>query len=162
MAANFSFVIEGELAGMACPGRFADLREDLLYLRRQGVRSIVSLTEYPLDQRAVESLGFEYLHLPIPDYHAPTLAQVWTFLKFMERQRGAGAVMVHCAAGQGRTGTILACALVHRGVSAEEAIRMVRRLRPPSIDTESQEAFVYTFSRSLQNGDGHHTAASVR
>jgi atypical dual specificity phosphatase len=153
MAANFSYVIEGELAGMACPGRFADLQEDLLYLRQQRVRSIVSLTEYPLDLRTVESLGFEYLHLPIPDYHAPTAAQVWTFLNFLERQRGAGAVVVHCAAGQGRTGTILACALVYRGLSAEEAIRTVRRLRPPSIDTESQEAFVYAFGRSLHNGD---------
>ncbi len=158
MAANFSYVIEGELAGMACPGRFADLREDLLYLRQQGVRSIISLTEYPLDQRTVESFGFEYLHLPILDYHAPTVNQVWTFLSFMERQRGAGAVVVHCAAGQGRTGTMLACALVHRGLSAEEAIRTVRRLRPPSIDTEVQEAFVYTFGRSLHNGDGRPAA----
>ncbi len=53
MAANFSFVIEGELAGMAFPGRFADLYEDLTFLRRQGVAAIVSLTEYPVDQRAV-------------------------------------------------------------------------------------------------------------
>ena len=155
MAANFSFVIEGELAGMACPGRFADLWEDLTYLRQQGVGSIVSLTEYPLDQRALDSFGFQYLHLPIPDYHPPTGDQVWTFLRFWERQRGDGAVVVHCAAGQGRTGTMLACALVHRGESAEEAIRLVRRLRPPSIDTDAQEGFVYTFSRSLNNRDGH-------
>lgn len=155
MAANFSFVIDGELAGMACPGRFADLRDDLIYLRQQGVGSIVSLTEYPLDLRPLESFGFTYLHLPIPDYHPPTVDQVWTFLRFWERQCGGGAVVVHCAAGQGRTGTILACALVHRGESAEEAIRTVRRLRPPSIDTDAQEAFVYTFSRSLNNCDGH-------
>ncbi|MGH7754059.1 MAG: hypothetical protein ACREN5_14730 [Gemmatimonadales bacterium] len=55
MAANFGFVIDGELAGMACPGRFADLREDLTYLRCEGVGAIVSLTEYPLDQRTVEA-----------------------------------------------------------------------------------------------------------
>ncbi len=155
MAANFSFVIEGELAGMAFPGRFADLHEDLTFLRRQGVGAIVSLTEYPLDQRSVEHAGFQYLHLPIPDYHPPTLGQVWTFLRFLERQRGNGAVVVHCAAGQGRTGTMLACALVHRGQSAEEAIRAVRRLRPPSIDTDAQEAFVHAFVRALRNGDGH-------
>jgi|SRR3990172_11286299 len=157
MAANFSFVIEGVLAGMACPGRFADLRDDLTYLHQQGVGSIVSLTEYPLDPRAVESFGFQYLHLPIPDYHAPTVDQVHTFLRFMERHRARGAVVVHCAAGQGRTGTLLACALVQRGHSAEEAIRTVRRLRPPSIDTDAQEVFVYTFSHSLQDGEGRST-----
>jgi atypical dual specificity phosphatase len=155
MAANFGFLIDGELAGMACPGRFADLREDLTYLRRQGVGAIVSLTEYPLDVRAIEAYGFQYLHLPIPDYHPPTVEQVLDFLRFMERQRGAGATVVHCAAGQGRTGTVLACALVDRGMSAEEAIRTVRRLRPPSIDTDSQEAFVYTFMRAHRNGNGH-------
>lgn len=153
MAANFSFVIAGELAGMACPGRFADLRDDLTFLRHQGVGAIVSLTEYPLDRRSVEAYGFEYLHLPVPDYHAPTLDQVWRFLRFAEGQRGNGAVVVHCMAGQGRTGTMLACALVHRGLSADEAIRTVRRLRPPSIDTPSQEAFVYAFMRAWQNGN---------
>lgn len=152
MAANFSFVIDGELAGMACPGRFADLGEDLAFLRRQGVRAIVSLTEYPLDQRTVEAFGFQYLHLPILDYHAPTLSQARTFLGFFARQRADGAVVVHCAAGQGRTGTILACALVQRGMTAEEAIRTVRRIRPPSIDTDAQEAFVHAFMRAHRNG----------
>lgn len=154
MAANFGFVIDGELAGMACPGRFADLREDLTYLRCEGVGAIVSLTEYPLDQRTVEAYGFQYLHLPVPDYHPPTVEQVWDFLRFAELQRENGAVMVHCAAGQGRTGTVLACALVHRGMSAEEAIRTVRRLRPPSIDTDAQETFVHTFMRTHRPADG--------
>ncbi|MGH7754058.1 MAG: protein-tyrosine phosphatase family protein [Gemmatimonadales bacterium] len=82
------------------------------------------------------------------------MEQVWDFLRFAERQRENGAVMVHCAAGQGRTGTVLACALVHRGLSAEEAIRTVRRLRPPSIDTDAQEAFVHTFMRTHRTPDG--------
>ncbi len=155
MAVNFSFVIDGELAGMAFPGRFAHLHEDLTFLRRQGVGAIVSLTEYPLDQRAVERAGFQYLHLPVPDYHPPTLDQAWTFLRFLERQRGNGAVVVHCAAGQGRTGTLLACALVDRGLSADEAIRTLRRLRPPSIDTPSQENFVHAFMHARRNGNGH-------
>jgi len=34
MAANFGFVIAGELAGMACPGRFADLREVIRHYDR--------------------------------------------------------------------------------------------------------------------------------
>ncbi len=138
---------------MACPGRFAGLQDDLTFLRRQGVGSIVSLTEYPLDHSAVERCGFQYLHLPVPDYHPPTLDQMQIFLDFFDRARRQGGVVVHCGAGQGRTGTVLACALVARGVSAEEAIRTVRRLRPPSIDTDAQEQFVYTFMTANQNGN---------
>ena len=160
MVANFSFVIEGELAGMAYPGRFGDLRHDLTFLQGQGVGAIVSLTEYPLDARAVAAYGFEYLHLPVPDYHPPTLDQMWTFLRFFERQRREGAVAVHCAAGQGRTGVDLACALVQQGLSAEDAIRLVRRLRPPSIDTDVQERFVHTFLHAVRNGAGSFPAAA--
>ena len=53
---------------------------------------------------------------------------------------------------QGRTGVMLACVLVHRGHSAEEAIRAVRRLRPPSIDTPTQERFVHLFMEASRNG----------
>jgi atypical dual specificity phosphatase len=160
MVANFSFVIEGELAGMAYPGRFGDLRADLTFLQNQGVAAIVSLTEYPLDQRAVEAYGFEYLHLPVMDYHPPTVEQVQTFLRFYDHHRREGAVAVHCAAGQGRTGVMLACVLVHKGHPSDEAIRTIRRLRPPSIDTPSQERFVHTFMEAHRNGSNGDPAAA--
>ena len=162
MVANFSFVIEGELAGMAYPGRFGDVRSDLTFLQGQGVGAIVSLTEYPLDERTVAAYGFEYLHLPVPDYHPPTMEQMWTCLRFFEEQRTEGAVAVHCAAGQGRTGVVLACTLVHRGHSAAEAIRRIRRLRPPSIDTDGQERFVYTFMEAYRSNGSRGPGGSSR
>ena len=62
------------------------------------------------------------------------------------------AVAVHCGAGLGRTGTLVACYLVAGGLSAEEAIAKVRRLRPGSIETLEQEAAVRTFEESLTRG----------
>jgi hypothetical protein len=46
---------------------------------------------------------------------------------------------------------MLACALVHRGMSAEEAIRIVRTKRPPSIDTFVQEQVIFDFA-ALRRG----------
>jgi protein-tyrosine phosphatase len=57
---------------------------------------------------------------------------------------------------------MLACALVHQGMSAEEAIRLVRAMRPPSIDTLVQEQIIFDFAAqrirectSYLQGDRH-------
>jgi atypical dual specificity phosphatase len=60
------------------------------------------------------------------------------------------AVSVHCACGRGRTGTMLACYFVkHNGLSADNAIRAIRRLRPGSIDTEKQINAVQQYAQLL-------------
>lgn len=146
MSDNFSFVIEGKLAGMARPGRSRPLEDDIQFLKAQGIGAIVSVTERPLDEGLIRSLGLRYLHLRVADYCAPTIQQIEEFLAFVENADADGAVVVHCYAGQGRTGSILACALVHHGMSAEDAIRTVRTKRPPSIDTFVQEQVVYDFA----------------
>jgi protein-tyrosine phosphatase len=56
--------------------------------------------------------------------------------------RGGRSIVVCCLAGYGRTGTAVACALVHAGVAAEHAIELVRATRPGTIETEEQEAYV--------------------
>ena len=146
MTENFSFVIEGRLAGMARPGRSKPLQEDLIFLIAQGIGAIVSITERPLDEDVVRSFGLRYLHLPVQDYCAPTIQQIEEFLAFLDAVEGDRAVVVHCFAGQGRTGTLLACALVSLGMSAEEAIRFVRAKRRPSIDTLIQEQAIFDFA----------------
>ena len=57
-------------------------------------------------------------------------------------------VAVHCLAGRGRTGTVLAAYFVHRGLSAREAIQKVRDLRPGSIEVPEQEDAIRAFERS--------------
>ena len=151
MPDNFSFVIEGKLAGMARPGRSRPLEDDVEFLKAMGIGAIVSVTERPLDEQILEGLGLRYLHLPVPDFCAPTIHQIEEFLAFLEAASLDGAVVVHCYAGQGRTGTLLACALVHQGMSAEEAIRIVRTKRPPSIDTFAQEQAIFDFA-ALRRG----------
>jgi len=62
----------------------------------------------------------------------------------LEKKMG---VAVHCTAGLGRTGVVLACHLVTRGMSADNAIARIRRLRPGSIETDEQAIAVDEFAR---------------
>ncbi len=145
---NFNFVIKGVLAGSARPGAGDD---DLAAFKARGVAGLVSLTVTTLDCDAVARAGFEYLHLPVPDFGAPGVEAVRSFVEFVRRVsgRGGGAVVVHCGSGYGRTGTMLACFLVSEGRSAHDAIAEVRRLRPGSVETSEQEAAVRTWEKCI-------------
>jgi len=154
MLENFSFVMDGVLAGSARPGAYGDLTADLDEARRCGISAVVSLTERGLPPPYLAQAGLAYLHEPVEDFHPPGMDQVARVVKFIEAQAGGGggAVLVHCAAGIGRTGTMLAAFLVARGMEPAEAIDRVRDLRPGSIETREQEQAVYDWKACMEGG----------
>lgn len=147
MAYNFSFVIPGKLAGMAYPGSYANIESDLDFLVSQKITGIVNLTSRPLGEKLLKEKNLICKNIPIRDFHPPTMEQIDDFINFVEKcLKNGGAVVAHCGMGQGRTGTMLACYLVHTGMEAKEAINKVRKIRPHSIETSEQENAVKEFS----------------
>jgi atypical dual specificity phosphatase len=146
---GFTWIEKPLLAAMARP----EALEDLNWLRKQGIELLISLTEDPPRRDWVNNAGLLLIHEPMIDMSAPDQDQlercVSAMLKAHERKMG---VAIHCAAGLGRTGVVLACFFIDKGLNATNAIARVRRLRPGSIETEDQEEAVKKFFQSRQTG----------
>jgi atypical dual specificity phosphatase len=141
---GFSWVDKPSLAGMARPEDLGELQ----WLRQQGIQVLVSLTEDPLRRDWINDAGLLVVHVPVTDMEAPTQEELDRCLSAIARAHAHQmGVAVHCGAGLGRTGVVLACYFVTKGFSAKNAIARIRRLRPGSIETDEQAEAVEEFAR---------------
>jgi atypical dual specificity phosphatase len=147
---NFKWLVPGVLGGCPRPGIFRDIALDLEALRRVGTNVLVTLTrEWPPDTVAIKAAGLRSIYLPIVDLQPPTVAQALeTCAQVQAEIRRGRAVVFHCHAGHGRTGTLLAAMLVYNGMSARNAVLATRGQHPKWIETDSQIDFLHTFSDS--------------
>lgn len=144
---NFSWLIEQSLAGSGMPTTF----EEFNWALRQGVKSVVTMTENPLPDNWIKDI--DYLHIPTPDLTAPDMDEIDSAVDFIHKQiNNKKAVMVHCAAGMGRAGTILACYFIkYHNYSAIKAINKIRKERPGSIQSEVQEMAITLYEKHVKN-----------
>lgn len=141
---GFSWVDKPRLAALARP----ESLEDLQWLRQQGIQVLISLTEEKPRRDWTNDAGLMVFHEPFQDMEPPGQEQLDRVLSAMSKALDANMpVAVHCGAGLGRTGVVLAAYLVTRGMNANQAIARVRKLRPSSIETDEQEEAVLQFAR---------------
>ncbi|HJT63310.1 MAG TPA: protein-tyrosine phosphatase family protein [Candidatus Limnocylindria bacterium] len=133
-----------------------DARTDLDRLRSLGTGLLVLLVE---DQELrrwgdpdlvvhAEAAGVHVRRMPIRDGSAPSsVAAVDALLQEIDAARAGSDVVVACMGGVGRSGTIVACALVAAGESPDGAIAHLRAVRhPTAVETRRQVEFVAAYA----------------
>lgn len=152
---NFSWVLEGYLAGAMGPTS----RRDLIFFQQQDIRAVLRMEESTI---SAEIWNMFDMFEPVPDFSAPTLEQTDRMCRWIEDQieNYERPVVVTCHAGIGRTGTVLATYMVYMGYEPQAAIDLVREVRPGSIQTPDQERVVFDYAEHRKNTGGARVRSS--
>lgn len=135
---GLDWILPEELAALPCPDT-----DQLPRLADLGIKLLVSLNARPPSTAAVEAAGMLHLKLPFANGTAPDVDLIEQFVVAVEASLKRGEpVAVHCDAGLGRTGTMIAAYLVSTGKTAHEAMDDVRDRHRGSIETSLQERAV--------------------
>lgn len=150
----------GKKQPMAVSGAWdRDLGLDLDAVRDWGATAVVTLIEeHEFVALSVESLGREveargmaWYHLPIQDVSVPTASFEVAYDRvapdLLRRLAAGEAVLVHCKGGLGRAGLVSARLLVETGHAPDQAVALVRSVRPGAIETRSQEKYVLALGK---------------
>jgi atypical dual specificity phosphatase len=147
---GFHWLEPGKLAGCPMPGVVFAIDHDLALLRGVGITVLVNLTENAMPAEALARHGLRSYHLGIADRRAPPLLWAKLLLAKIEVMLRQGEVVaVHCLAGLGRTGLVLAAWLIQQGLTAEEALRRLRTIEPGFVQSNEQEALLYALEENL-------------
>jgi hypothetical protein len=124
---------------------------DLTEPQEHGLRPYARLLEY---EAATMGVRVTHCRKSIPDNQVPTRDQMVQILATLDEALAAGkTAYVHCYGGIGRTGTVVGCFLVERGMSGMDALSEVGRLHAatpdgdrPSPETPAQQDMVLNWA----------------
>ncbi|XP_068276018.1 protein tyrosine phosphatase domain-containing protein 1 isoform X2 [Nyctibius grandis] len=163
----YSSWITHNILAMARPStELIDKYNIIEQFERYGIKTIINLQcpgEHascgnPLEQEsgftylpeAFMEAGIYFYNFGWKDYGVASLTTILDMVKVMAFALQEGRVAVHCHAGLGRTGVLIACYLVFATrMSADQAILFVRAKRPNSIQTRGQLLCVREFTQFL-------------
>jgi atypical dual specificity phosphatase len=149
---SFLWLKKGRLAGTPRPGLLVDIEQDLMALKRVGITDLVSLTVNPLDSAKCQDYDINVLSSPIPDMHPPSMEQALSINQQIARLLDDNRnIAIHCRAGLGRIGTLLAAQLIYEGKSAPTALETIRNVEMRWIQSEPQVAFLEAYANFLKN-----------
>jgi protein-tyrosine phosphatase len=140
-------------ADEVAPGLFVSRRLTLLdrqLLAEGKIAAVLDATaEFP---RLGALRGKAYWCCPLLDMTAPTVEQLLEGVAFVLEQRQQGPVLIHCAAGHGRSATFAAAVLLSDGEARDpdEAIEILRSKRPGIHLNHEQVRALQAFHERLQ------------
>ena len=143
----FTWVRDGKLAASGKP--YSKAQVD--WLKDNGVTSILSLTEEPLPSDW--TAGIETKHISMKDHAIPSVSDMRLAADYLASALAEGkVVLVHCLAGKGRTGSVLAAYMMaYEGKTAREALDELRTMRGGSVE-RVQEPGVLEFEAEALKG----------
>lgn len=117
----------------------------------QRFRAVLDLTAEFTEPAALRGAE-QYRCLPVLDHTPPTPEQLQRALEFIEAHRQGGPVLVHCAAGHGRSALVLAAWLLHTGQATDPdaAMARLRQSRPNVALNAEQRAALDAFAAGLR------------
>ena len=156
----------GFVAIMARPSLEADAAASIINIARLGIQQVVSLLE-PSEARnlgldseraQVKAHGMGFISFPIPDMGLPPSVEDFAQLsKKLFVQVNAGVnTLIHCQAGIGRSGLLVAGVLLHCDMDPQQAFAYASRMRGVRVpETPEQEQWLianYVSILDIDNG----------
>lgn len=116
-----------------------------------GISAFIDLRSEDCDDQVfLNHLGIDFLHVDIDDTYPPTMDQLMEILQFADPILDAGRnILVHCQNGYGRSPLIVAAILIHRGMSTEEALKLLYQRHPLTTLMHKQEVFIRSLEEQL-------------
>ena len=98
---------------------------------REGITAVVNMRESWHDDLKKGVASDNYLHLKTIDNTPPKLEDLYEGVEFIRNEiEKGGKVYVHCGVGVGRAPTMAGAYLVSTGMTTDEALAMMRKVRP--------------------------------
>jgi dual specificity MAP kinase phosphatase len=112
-----------------------------------GVTAIVNMRTHSI-HKDFKTVPLKILHLPTPDYYAPTQKQLEKGVKFIQNEVDEGGkVYIHCRQGEGRGPTMAIAYLISTGLTLEHAIQLVKKVRTFIHPTKDQLKALRNFEK---------------
>lgn len=136
----------GSLIFTPCPGtKGIDLPTSIDQLKQAGAKAVITLMpDEEMARFEVETLpevceqhGLKWFHLPIEDDTAPAVEFQKAWAEHKQQVNSIldknGTLAIHCKGGSGRTGLMAAIILLERDIDFDQAVSMVKRMRPNAL-----------------------------